>query len=161
MSSIERIIRLTLENVPAVMFAAALIGATLISDIPGAAERYLSWFLLMTVGLQGLWAGATHVFFPETGARYIGWETSPFQFELGVADLAIGVVAVLSFWQGLSFKAAVVAYISLFYCGVSIGHIRDMMKSGNHAKGNFGALLGMTVVKAVGLPMLLWLATAA
>lgn len=158
MPFIERTIRLTLENVPVVMFAAALIGATLFSGIPGAAERYLSWFLLTAVGLQGIWAGATHVFFPETGARYIGWKTSPFQFELGVADLAIGIVAVLSFWQSLPFKAAVVAYISLFYLGVSIGHIRDRLESGNREKGNFGALFGMTVIKSIGLPILLWLA---
>ena len=153
----ERAIRLTLENVPAVMFVTALVVASFVSDISSVAERYLSWLLLLAVGVQGIWAGVTHVFFPETGARYIGWQTSPFQTELGFADLSIGVVAVLSFWQGLEFKAAVVAYIALFYIGVGCGHIRDMRVSGNRAKGNFGALLTMTLIKAVGLPVLLFL----
>jgi len=157
MPLIERAIRLTLENVPVVMFAAAMVIATFFSAIPGTAERYLAWLLLLTVGVQGLWAGATHVVFPETGARYIGWQTSPFQTEIGFADLAIGVTAILSFWQGAEFKAAVVAYITLFYLGVGWVHIRDKIATGNQQKGNFGGLLVMTLVKAAAFPMLLWL----
>lgn len=157
MPLIERAIRLTLENVPVVMFAAAMVIATFFSAIPGTAERYLAWLLLLTVGVQGLWAGATHVVFPETGARYIGWQTSPFQTEIGFADLAIGVTAILSFWQGTEFKAAVVAYITLFYLGVGWVHIRDKIATGNQQKGNFGGLLVMTIAKAAAFPMLLWL----
>ncbi|MBH1974315.1 MAG: hypothetical protein I8H94_04470 [Rhodobacteraceae bacterium] len=158
MSPIEKAIRATLENVPAVMFVAALIIATFFSSNPGMADRYLTWLLFLAVGVQGLWAGTTHVFFPKVGARYIGWDVSPFQAELGVADLAIGFVAILSFWQGLEFKAALVAYLVVFYLGVGLIHIRDAKARNNHAKGNFGALLGMTLLKAVTLPVLLWLA---
>lgn len=154
----ERAIRLVLENVPVAMVVMALTGAGFFSDIPSVAERYLAWLLFLAVGIQGIWAGVTHVFFPETGARYIGWQTSPFQTELGFADLSIGIVAVLSFWQGMEFRAAVVIYISLFYIGVSFAHVRDIMASGNREKGNFGILLVMTVVKAIGLPVLLFLA---
>jgi len=157
MTLVERSIRLVLENVPIVMFVAALTIATFISDIPVVAERYLAWLLLLAVGVQGLWAGATHVFFPEVGARYIGWKTSPFQTELGFADLAIGFAAVLSFWQSPAFKGAVVAYITVFYVGVGWLHLRERVRAGNRAKGNFGVLLAMTVVKAAGLPVLLWL----
>jgi hypothetical protein len=157
MTLVERSIRLVLENVPIVMFVAALIVATFISDMPVMAERYLAWLLLLAVGVQGLWAGATHVFFPDVGARYIGWKASPFQTELGFADLAIGFAAVLSFWQGPAFKSAVVAYITVFYAGVGWLHVRERMRADNRAKGNFGALLAMTVVKAAGLPILLWL----
>jgi len=62
-----------------------------------SAERLLSWILLLPIGVTGLWAGVTHVAFPTLAASYIGWETSPFQFEVGMADLAIGVTAVISF----------------------------------------------------------------
>ena len=158
MPLIERAIRLTLENVPVVMFALAMVMATFFSDMPGIAERYLAWLLLLTVGVQGLWAGATHVFFPETGARYIGWQTSPFQTEVGFADLAIGCAAILSFWQGTEFKAAIVAYITLFYLGVGWVHIQDKIANGNQQKGNFGGLLVMTFANAAAFPILLWFA---
>jgi hypothetical protein len=52
-----------------------------------AAERFLSWILLLPIGVTGPWAGAFHVFFPATAAALIGWEVSPFQFEVGMADL--------------------------------------------------------------------------
>jgi hypothetical protein len=45
-----------------------------------------------------LWAGLFHVFFPHVAAASIGWEVSPFQFEVGVADIAIGLTAIASFW---------------------------------------------------------------
>jgi len=157
-SLIERAIRFVLENFPATMFICALAIATLLPGRPPTAERYLSWLLLMTVGLQGLWGGITHVVFPQTGARYIGWQTSPFQTEIGFADLAMGVTAIVSFWQGLPFKAAIVIYASVFYLGVAWVHLRDLQRTGNRAKGNFGGLLAMTVSKAVLLPALLWLA---
>lgn len=157
MPAAERTIRAILENIPALMFAAALIAATFLSHILGVAERYLTWFLFLPVGVQGIWAGTTHVAFPDVGARYIGWQKSPFQTEVGFADLAMGSMAVLSFWSGLEFKAAVVLYATVFYCGVSFVHLRDRLTRGNVTKGNFGALLIMTIVKIAGLPLLLWI----
>jgi hypothetical protein len=76
------------------------------------AERFLSWILLLPIGVTGLWAGLFHVFLPGTAAAPIGWEVSPFQFEVGMADLAIGVTACISFWRDLSFKAAAVSAAS-------------------------------------------------
>ena len=40
----------------------------------------------------------THVYFPEISAKEIGWEVSLFQFEVGIADLTVGVLGVLAFW---------------------------------------------------------------
>lgn len=151
-------IRFVLTHMPLLLTLAALICATLLRGIPGAAERYLAWLLLLAVGVESIWAGAFHVFFPKTAASFIGWQTSPFQFEIGVADLAIGIVAVISFWRGLGFKAAVVGYVTLFYAGVAIGHVHQMLSAGNTSPGNFGTLLILTLAKVVLLPLLLHLA---
>ena len=88
-----------LRNPPAFLFILALIIAALASSRGSTAERFLSWVLLLPIGITGLWAGVTHVFFPEVAATHIGWQTSPFQFEVGVADLAVGLTACLSFWR--------------------------------------------------------------
>jgi hypothetical protein len=103
-----------------------------------SAERLLSLILLLPIGVTGLWAGVTHVAFPTLAASYIGWETSPFQFEVGMADLAIGVTAVISFWRTLPFKAAAICAASVFLLGDAVGHVHQMIAAGNFAPGNAG-----------------------
>ena len=71
-------------------------------------------------------------------AAQIGWAPSPFQFEVGMADLAIGAAACLSFWRDLSFKAAVVMINAIFLAGDAVGHVRQMIAAGNFAPGNAG-----------------------
>jgi hypothetical protein len=102
--------------------------------------------LLLPIGVTGLWAGISHVFFPATAAAHIGWQVSPFQFEVGMADLAIGVTAIGSFWQDLSFKAAAVCAASIFLLGDAIGHVREMMVAGNFAPGNAGLPFYMDII---------------
>jgi hypothetical protein len=150
------LVRLALSNVPTIMFAAALLIAGLRHDGRPPAARNLDWMLLLAVGVETLWAGLFHVLFPHIAARSIGWQVSPFQFEVGVADIAIGLVAIAAFWRSFAFKAAVVCTIVLFCIGVAIGHVREAVEAGNFAANNFGLLLGLTVVKIVLLPALLW-----
>src|SRR6202020_2313600 len=97
-------IRFLLQNLPAVLFLLALLIAAATRRDGPVAERFLSWILLLPIGVTGLWAGAFHVFFPATAASFIGWDASPFQFEVGMADLAIGMTACIAFWHDLSFK---------------------------------------------------------
>ena len=103
-----------------------------------AAERFLAWILLLPIGVTGLWAGVSHIFFPAIAAAHIGWQVGPFQFEVGMADLAVGVTACIAFWRDLSFKAAAVCAASVFLLGDAIGHVRDMVEAGNFAPGNAG-----------------------
>jgi hypothetical protein len=143
-----------IKNVPTVVFVLALVGATLHRSIPQSAERYLSWILL-SMGVEGLWAGLTHVLFPETAAHFIGWQTSPFQFEIGIADISLGVVALLAYWRPLAFKAAVVTFSFVFYIGLAIGHIRQVVLTGDMSPGNVGLLLALTIIKPLLLVALL------
>jgi disulfide bond formation protein DsbB len=135
-----------LRNLPAFLFAAALAFTALSRRQGSAAERLLAWTLLLPIGVTGLWAGISHVFFPAIAAAHIGWQTSPFQFEVGMADLAIGVTACIAFWQDLSFKAAAVCGASVFLLGDAIGHVREMMVAGNFAPGNAGLPFYMDVI---------------
>jgi hypothetical protein len=127
-----------IRNLPAVLLVVALTIAAARRGHGTAAVRFLSWVLLLPIGITGLWAGLFHVFFPSTAATLIGWQTSPFQFEVGMADLAIGITACIGFWRDLSFKAAAVIAASIFLLGDAIGHVRQMMVAGNFAPGNGG-----------------------
>lgn len=136
----------TLRNLPAVLFAIAIIIPLVRRDDASLAEHGLSWILLLPIGVAGLWAGIFHIFFPAVAAADIGWSVSPFQFEVGMADLAIGVTACLAFWRDLEFKTAAVITASVFLLGDAFGHVREMLMSGNFAPGNAGVPFYMDVV---------------
>jgi hypothetical protein len=135
-----------LRNLPAFLFGAALIFALLLHRRGGPAESLLAWILLLPIGVTGLWAGISHIFFPAIAAAHIGWQVSPFQFEVGMADLAIGVTACIAFWQDLAFKVAAVCAASVFLLGDAIGHVREMMVAGNFAPGNAGLPFYMDII---------------
>lgn len=135
---VAHIISFVLQNLPALLFVVALLVAAARRRHGPAAEQFLSWVLLLPIGVTGLWAGAFHVFFPATAARLIGWDVSPFQFEVGMADLAIGATAVIAFWRDLNFKAAAVCAASIFLLGDAVGHVKQMLIAGNFEPGNAG-----------------------
>ncbi len=123
---------------PAVLLVLALSLGAATRGGPSTAERFLSWILLLPIGITGLWAGVFHIFFAQRAASYIGWQTSPFQFEVGMADLAIGITACLAFRAKPGFKAAAVTAASVFLLGDAVGHVREMVIGGNFQPGNAG-----------------------
>ena len=143
---IANTIGFVLRNLPAFLFVAALVVATLRRGHESIAERFLSWILLLPIGVTGLWAGITHLFFPATAAAHIGWQVSPFQFEVGMANLAIGATACIAFWRDLNFKAAAVGAASIFLLGDAVGHVRQMMVARNFAPGNAGLPFYMDII---------------
>jgi uncharacterized membrane protein len=135
---IAELIGFVLRNFPAFLLVAALLIAAMKRDNLSQSERFLSWILLLPVGVSGLWAALFHLFFPGISAADIGWQPSPFQFEVGMADLAIGATAVASFWCSLPFKIAAVWVSSIFLLGDAVGHVHQMLAAGNFASGNAG-----------------------
>ena len=150
---ISKAIEFFLSNLPAILFVAAFIAAALSRSPAYFPARLLDW-LLLSIGIAYAWAGFFHILFPHLAASSIGWQVSPFQFEIGIADASIGIIAILAFWRSLDFKAPVVGYYSLFSFGVAYGHIREAINAGNTSKDNFGLLLVITLVYAVLLPAL-------
>ena len=143
------LIAFVLRNLPVFLFVAALgLAATVRTGAP-AADRFLAWILLLPVGVTGLWAALFHLFFPGVAAADIGWQASPFQFEVGTADLAIGATACLSFLRNLDFKAAAIMASSIFLLGDAVGHVKQMLVAGNFAPGNAGVPFYSDVVLPV------------
>jgi hypothetical protein len=139
-------IRFMLQNLPALLLVVALVMAAVRRGHGPTAERFLSWILLLPIGVTGLWAGAFHVLLPTTAAALIGWKVSPFQFEVGMADLAVGATTCIAFWRDLSFKAAAVSAASIFLLGDAVGHVREMLLAGNFAPGNAGVPFYMDII---------------
>lgn len=150
---IQRAIEFVLSNLPAILFVAAFVLAAVTKGPIYFPARLLGW-LLLSIGIAYSWAGFFHIVFPHMAASTIGWQVSPFQFEIGVADASIGIVAIISFWRSLDFKGPVVGYITLFSIGVAFGHFREAIYAGNTSSNNFGVLLMITLAHVVLLPVL-------
>ena len=130
-------IAFVLRNLPVFLFVAALVsrgGADPADQSPSVCSP---GFALAHWG-DGPLAAVFHLFFPDVAAADIGWEPSPFQFEVGMADLAMGAAACMSFWRNFDFKAAVVIINAIFLLGDAIGHAGQMIAAGNFAPGNAG-----------------------
>jgi hypothetical protein len=106
------------------------------------ADRLARWVCLVPLGLMGLWGFLGHVFFAAETAASIGWPTSPFQFEVGMANLAIGVTGVAAAFLRLpGFRLALGLVALLFLGGAGVGHFVQIGETGNVAPGNAGPIL--------------------
>ncbi|MDF2999535.1 MAG: hypothetical protein K0R27_5172 [Xanthobacteraceae bacterium] len=104
--------------------------------------QLLRYILLFPVGIMGLWGFMGHVFFADQAAASIGWAPSPFQFEVGMANLGIGLAGVIgAFVPSPGFRAAVGVVMLGFLGGAGIGHLVQISQTGDMAAGNAGPIL--------------------
>lgn len=98
-------------------------------------EVVLACLLCINFGVGGILAGAFHIFYGPETARMIGWAPgSPFQYEVGVADVALGFICFLClFIRGNFWLAAIIAQCT-FLLGCMAGHIMSQRTHGNVAE---------------------------
>lgn len=105
-------------------------------------EVFLTWWLGLGLGGSALFAAMGHLFLANEVAESIGWPTgSPFQREVGFANLALGTIAVLSVWKRGGFREAAMISMAIFLLGAAIGHIIEIVDTGNTAESNAGPIL--------------------
>ena len=103
--------------------------------------------LLGATGLLNTIAFLGHAFKANEIASYIGWpEGNPFQFEVGVANLALGVIGVMCLWIKDRFWLAMVVGSTVFGWGVAYGHIKLIVLYHNYDPGNAGLVLYLDII---------------
>jgi hypothetical protein len=120
-------------------------------------DRLLRYALIFPVGLMGLWAALGHIVFPARVAQAIGWQPSAFQFEVGVANLGIGLAGLYAAFRSFEARLATNLVLTCFLIGAGIGHIRDIITAGNFAPGNAGPILFTDLLTPTAIFLLLWL----
>jgi hypothetical protein len=119
-------------------------------------EIFLLWLLMITVGIQGIFAFIAHTVFADATAASIGWTAgNPFQSEVAVANLSVGVLGILCYWMRGSFWNATVIGFSVWWLGDAVVHIRSVVVSANYAPNNAGLTLPMDILMPVILIALL------
>jgi hypothetical protein len=108
----------------------------------GAAEILLVWFFGIELGVAGIWAFIAHTAFAAQVATSIGWPAgNPFQQEVAVTNLAIGVLGFLSVRMDRSFRLATIISFSIVMIGAGIGHIYQLVIFNDTAINNAGPVM--------------------
>jgi hypothetical protein len=108
----------------------------------GAAEILLVWFFAIQLGVAGIWSFLAHTVFAAQVAASIGWQAgNPFQQEVAVANLAIGVLGFLSVRMNRSFRLATIISFSIFMIGAGIGHVYQLVVFNDTAINNAGPVM--------------------
>jgi hypothetical protein len=113
------------------------------------AGTYLLYLLFFYVGLMGLLTAYAHVFRPAETSASIGWSTSPYEYEVGMADLTVGVLGVLCMKFRGDFWLATAIANAVWLLGDAVGHIRQMTLYNNHASNNSGIFLATEILMPI------------
>ena len=120
------------------------------------AEELLAYFILFSVAISFFYNFVFHAFFGELAASFIGWADSPFQAEVGYASLGFAAIGFLAFKSNCMLRLAAILGPAMFQWGAAVGHILDIMTTGNVAPGNAGLMLYSDILLPVIGFALLW-----
>ena len=131
-------IRVTIFTILPLVLAAVVL---LVDKSASSRERRIESFMifLFALGVAGSGIGGFfgHLFLSNQVAENIGWPTgSPFQLEMGFANLILGVLGIIAVGRRDGFREATVIAVTILGVGATIVHILDIIKTGNLAPGN-------------------------
>ncbi len=135
------LITLLLSNLNLVFFVFSFFVAALWCKVGKTDYRseLLRWILFLMGGVVGIYTFVLHVFFAQIAAANIGWQTSPFQYEVGMANLAIGVCCLFALKASYNYRLAAGITLSVWLGGDAVGHLVQMVQAHNFAPGNAGS----------------------
>jgi hypothetical protein len=161
---VRQVITFLLSNFTLTFFGLGLLAALIAllrqpgsRDRASIAEALLSWFLFFALGVTFLYNFVMHVFFSEMAASFIGWQTSPFQKEVGFASLGFAVVGFQAFKGSFGARLAALVGPACFLWGAAAGHVVQMVEAHNYAPGNAGIIFYTDILIPVFGFILLWL----
>lgn len=137
----------------AIAWILGLVGVHAPGAPDGAATAVLTlhWLLLIPYGLMFVMSGFMHTVARKMTAANIGWESSPFQIELGYVCYGMGLSAILASFLNQDTWIVLAIILTIFSFGASALHIQEMIQKKNYALGNTFVL-----ISNFALPISLW-----
>lgn len=108
------------------------------------------------IGAQAIGAGIGHMFFGPPIAASIGWRPSPFQWEVGGANLGLGIAGVWASSFDPDYWLAVIIVATGFLWVAAVGHVREIIREKNLSVSNAGPIL-FTDVLIPAFCLVIWL----
>jgi hypothetical protein len=135
----------------------SLIGAVMhlvLTQRPRTKDRVVSTLLLymfaVFAGVGGLIGFLGHTVGAAYVAHSIGWPAgNPFQYEVGVANLAFAILGILCIWQRGGFWTAVGIGISIFLFGAAGVHLHQIHLGQDYTAANARLTLYTDIVAPI------------
>lgn len=103
-------------------------------------ELLLLYLMFCSFGLSGIGDFAVLNLYSNEAAQLLGWAAgSPLQFEVAIANLSFGILAILSVWLRGAFLLAALIGNTIWFWGDAIGHIFHWIKAGHFPPNYSGA----------------------
>lgn len=100
-------------------------------------EVALMYLLAISVGANGIGGAFGHLFLSDLVVEGIGWPAgSPFQLEMGFANLTLGVLGVMAIGRRDGFRTATIIATTIIGVGATFVHLQDIAAHGNLSPGN-------------------------
>jgi len=100
-------------------------------------ELFIIYLLAISVGANGLGGAFGHLFHSDVVAEAIGWQTgSPFQLEMGFANLTLGILGLIAVGRRDGFRTATIIATTIIGLGATSVHIIEIVAHDNLSPGN-------------------------
>lgn len=125
----------------AIAVAGALIRTRHSPSRAATLETWQRWWAAAALGAGSLWMTIAFLTAPDVMATAIGFNRTPFQFEIAFANLGLAVMGFRAISAGARERITIGLGAGMFLWGAAIGHIYQWFAHGDHAPGNTGGVL--------------------
>lgn len=104
-------------------------------------EIWQRWWAIGAFGLGSLWMTIAFLTVPDAMARAIGFDRTPFMFEIACANLGLAVMGFRAASATARERLTIGLGGAMFLWGAALGHLYQWFANGDHAPGNTGGVL--------------------
>ncbi|OLZ52982.1 hypothetical protein DMC61_29265 [Amycolatopsis sp. WAC 04169] len=111
---------------------------------PTAHERleiWQRWWAIGALGFGSLWMTVAFLAFPDVMATAIGFDRTPFLFEIAFANLGLAVMGFRAASASARERVTIGLGAGMFLWGALVGHVYQWFANGVHSPGNTGGVL--------------------
>ena len=121
-------------------------------------EIFLVYLFAISVGANGLGGAFGHLFLSDMVAESVGWSTgSPFQLEMGFANLMLGILGFIAVSQRDGFRTATIIATTVIGVGATGVHLVEILSHGNLSPGNTIQNIGNLLDPILLIALSVWL----
>ncbi|WP_406011715.1 hypothetical protein OG520_00365 [Streptomyces sp. NBC_00984] len=106
-----------------------------------ALETWQRWWAIGAFGCGSLWMTVAFLAFPDVMANAIGFDRTPFMFEIAFANLGLAVMGFRAASASARERITIGLGGGMFLWGALAGHLYQWFANGDHAPGNTGGVL--------------------
>lgn len=106
-----------------------------------ALETWQRWWAIGAFGCGSLWMTVAFLGAPDVMATAIGFERTPFMFEIAFANLGLAVMGFRAASASARERITIGLGGGMFLWGALAGHLHQWFAGGDHAPGNTGGVL--------------------